>query len=48
MSQGTLADRSYEFTDPTIQEMYTEAEAAAREKSPTTTATTDQRQRLPS
>ena len=32
IGQGTLADRSYEFTDPTIQEMYTEAEAAVREK----------------
>jgi len=32
LGQGTLADRTYEFTDPSIQEMYTEAEAAVREK----------------
>jgi thymidylate synthase len=30
--RGTLADRTYEFSDPTIQEMYTDAEAAVRAK----------------
>ena len=30
--RGPLADRTFEFTDPSIQEMYHEAEAAVREK----------------
>lgn len=32
LGQGTLADRTYEFSDPMIQEMYTEAEVAVRGK----------------
>jgi len=32
IARGSLADRTYEFSDPMIQEMYTEAEAAVREK----------------
>lgn len=30
--RGTLADRTYEFSDPGIQEMYSDAEAAVRAK----------------
>jgi len=32
LGQGTLEDRTYEFSEPMIQEMYTDAEAVTREK----------------